>query len=375
MERPTFSVDTSAPSDSSSSNSSDTAFDPEKTAQRLLLSKFHSRGSPSRVYSFGPDTAGCGTFGVVQVVTEKKTGRQFACKIVRCQDDCKGSYYDNCDATGNDNPPRRDDRRSHREAKMSSKTSRPAFENQPAAAYYTVEASTDDEVLRELHALSTLSGVSGVVQLKEFFWHDSTVYIVMSLLNGGSLHSLAADRGSYTEDDTRELMRCLLQTVNRIHANGFVHRDLKLDNFVLAEPYDLSSVTILDFGLSGKMNTRRRELTECCGSPDYVAPEVIAQSARPAAGRRVPGYGKECDLWALGVAMYVLLSGYPPFVASTVGECLKRVYAGDFDFSDPVWEFISFEAKDLICSLLTVDPGERATVVEALAHPWFRMDE
>jgi serine/threonine protein kinase len=100
-----------------------------------------------------------------------------------------------------------------------------------------------------------------------------------------------------------------------------------------------------------------------CGSPQYVAPEVL---------QAVEGfkYGKECDLWSAGVILFCLLGGYHPFESDHEPVLFKKIQSGSFAFDDPLWDDISPDAKDLFKQLLTKDPRIRITAAKALKHPW-----
>lgn len=101
----------------------------------------------------------------------------------------------------------------------------------------------------------------------------------------------------------------------------------------------------------------------CCGTPGYVAPEVLSYT----------GYGPEVDLWSLGVLLYVLLCGFPPFYDENEAALFAQIQSGKFEFISPYWDDISKEAKDLISKLLTVDVKKRYTADQALKHPWFQI--
>ena len=118
---------------------------------------------------------------------------------------------------------------------------------------------------------------------------------------------------------------------------------------------------IADFGLS-KVVGHETTLKTACGSPSYVAPEVLSQSYN--------GYTDEVDLWSAGVIMYILLCGFPPFYSEDTPELFEQIQSGRFDYPSPYWDGVSQEAKDLINRLLVVDPNERLSAVQALEHEW-----
>ena len=121
---------------------------------------------------------------------------------------------------------------------------------------------------------------------------------------------------------------------------------------------DFSIIKISDFGLARILDDEFA--TTACGTPGYVAPEIIAGL----------GYGKEVDLWSLGVIMYTLLCGYPPFYEENNTLLFKMIEAGKYQFDSPYWDDVSDNAKNLIDQLLQVNPKKRLTAEQLLAHPW-----
>lgn len=180
-------------------------------------------------------------------------------------------------------------------------------------------------------------------------------YLVLELLEGGELFDRIIQKSSYNEGDARDVMFRLLSTVAYLHAQHVVHRDLKPENLLLEDGQDDKSIKIGDFGLA-EVTDGYVSLKIPCGTPGYAAPEVMNNMK----------YGKACDMWSVGVIMYVLLGGYPPFNADNYVASITE--APVFQ-SDP-WDGISLEAQDLIKKLLVVEPLERFTAEEALRHPW-----
>lgn len=101
-------------------------------------------------------------------------------------------------------------------------------------------------------------------------------------------------------------------------------------------------------------------MATACGTPGYVAPEVLKGDA----------YGAAVDMWSMGVILYILLCGFPPFYHESTAQLYKQIKKGDYDFPDPYWTQISANAKDLVRKLLTVNPQNRATPDDVLRHPW-----
>ena len=157
-----------------------------------------------------------------------------------------------------------------------------------------------------------------------------------------------------------------LQAVAHIHEKGIVHRDLKLENLLYYDDTEDSRILVADFGLSD-WEVNLSPGSPVCGTPGYLAPEVIAREACTTAS----------DVWAVGVVSYILLCGYPPFFAEpdepdTDATILKKILKCQYKFHGRSWSNITDDAKDFIRALLNPDPIKRPTCEEALLLPWLR---
>uniref|UniRef100_A0A673YN66 Calcium/calmodulin-dependent protein kinase 1Da n=1 Tax=Salmo trutta TaxID=8032 RepID=A0A673YN66_SALTR len=171
------------------------------------------------------------------------------------------------------------------------------------------------------------------------------------------------EKGFYTEKDASTLIRQVLDAVDYLHKLGIVHRDLKPENLLYFNPQDESKIMISDFGLS-KMEGSGDVMSTACGTPGYVAPEVLAQKP----------YSKAVDCWSIGVIAYILLCGYPPFYDENDSKLFEQILKADYEFDAPYWDDISDSAKDFIGSLMEKDPAKRFTCDQALRHPWIAGD-
>uniref|UniRef100_G3W393 calcium/calmodulin-dependent protein kinase n=1 Tax=Sarcophilus harrisii TaxID=9305 RepID=G3W393_SARHA len=185
---------------------------------------------------------------------------------------------------------------------------------------------------------------------------------VLKKVTGGELFERIMERGSYTEKDASHLVGQVLGAVSYLHSLDIVHRDLKPENLLYATPFEDSKIMISDFGLSKIQESN--VLGTACGTPGYVAPELLEQKP----------YGKAVDVWALGVISYILLCGYPPFYDENDSELFNQILKANYEFDSPYWDDISESAKDFIRHLLERDPERRFTCEQALQHLWISGD-
>jgi len=197
------------------------------------------------------------------------------------------------------------------------------------------------------------------VKLFEMFETSKKLYMVLELLTGGELFDRIVAKGSYSEKEAAALIRDISGAIKYLHSIGVVHRDLKPENLLYLNPKPDSPIKITDFGLA-KLKGTSDNMTTACGTPGYVAPEVLKNEP----------YDRAVDLWSLGVILYILLCGFPPFYHESTAQLYKQIKKGEYDFPDPYWTDISAEAKNLVTCLLTVNPKKRITAEGVLAHPW-----
>ncbi|OUC47744.1 putative kinase domain protein [Trichinella nativa] len=222
----------------------------------------------------------------------------------------------------------------------------------------TVEQARElrETTLREIRILKMMAGHQNIIELHDFYEMPSFLFIVFELAKDGELFDYLTKVVTCSEKKTRHIMKQLLEAVKAMHQKNIVHRDIKLENVLMV---DDETVKLTDFGFAYEI-TGDMQLTELCGTPGYLAPEVLKVSMYDSA----KGYGLEVDLWACGVIMYTLKQIY----------MLRAITEGRYEFRSPEWDEISEAAKDLIRKLLSVDPKARATAKEALAHPYFQQN-
>jgi len=206
-----------------------------------------------------------------------------------------------------------------------------------------------------------------VLDLVDFVEDKKYYYMVTDKLQGGELFDRIVRREQYGERQARDLVKVLVDTIAYLHQHHVIHRDLKPENLLLADGEDDSNIKLADFGLATKVveeNGVHEPLTQACGSPGYVAPEIIA----------FEGYGKPVDVWAIGVIVYILLCGYPPFQGEDQDQLFENIKHGRFGFDPQDWNCVSHQAKSFICDILTVDVKRRPTARALLDHPWMTAD-
>ncbi|KAL9274877.1 Calcium-dependent protein kinase 1-like protein [Drosera capensis] len=213
-----------------------------------------------------------------------------------------------------------------------------------------------EDVRREVQIMHHLTGNRNIVELKGAFEDRHSVNLVMELCEGGELFDRIIAKGHYSEREAARLFREMVSVVHTCHSMGVMHRDLKPENFLFLSPDDGSPLKATDFGLSVffKPGDVFKDLV---GSAYYVAPEVLRRK-----------YGAEADIWSVGVILYILLSGVPPFWAENEQGIFDSILRGHLDFSSDPWPSISSSAKDLVKRMLRQDPKERLSAKEVLSE-------
>jgi serine/threonine-protein kinase Chk2 len=160
----------------------------------------------------------------------------------------------------------------------------------------------------------------------------------------------------------------MLEAVKYLHEKGITHRDLKPENILLSCDDNDTLIKVTDFGLS-KIVGEQSLMQTLCGTPSYLAPEVIKSAG-------LGGYDKAVDCWSMGVILYIMLGGYPPFSDEIKEYTLQdQICNGRYSFPKEYWNDVSKDAIDLITKLLTIDSQKRITTAEALNHPWMKDDK
>ncbi|KAE8348983.1 Pkinase-domain-containing protein [Aspergillus coremiiformis] len=245
-------------------------------------------------------------------------------------------------------------------------------------------------ILKEVQIMRQIDHPN-IVKLISFSESRQYYYIILELCPGGELFHQIVRLTYFSEDLSRHVITQVAKAIEYLHeTSGVVHRDIKPENLLFypipfipsknpkpLQPGDedkvdegefipgkgsggIGVIKIADFGLS-KVIWDSQTMTPC-GTVGYTAPEIVKDER----------YSKSVDMWALGCVLYTLLCGFPPFYDESIQVLTEKVARGQYTFLSPWWDDISKSAKDLISHLLTVDPDQRYSIKEFLAHPWIR---
>jgi len=241
-------------------------------------------------------------------------------------------------------------------------------------------------VFKEIEIFYHCQGHKNIIQLIEFFEEEDRFFMIFEKINGGPLLAHIQKRVQFTENEASLIIKDLASALKYIHKKGIAHRDLKPENILCFSETSPCPVKICDFDLGSKVVQNESSpistptLLSPVGSPLFMSPEIASNFMGVATG-----YDKRCDLWSLGVIMYILLSGNPPFYNVCGYDCgwekgdfcqlcqdllFNSIQEGIYDFPENEWGYISDDAKDLIKHLLVKDASQRYTAEMVLKHRW-----
>ncbi|KAH0809667.1 hypothetical protein GEV33_013123 [Tenebrio molitor] len=216
----------------------------------------------------------------------------------------------------------------------------------------------------EIEILMRYGHHPGIVSLKGVYDEAGKMYVVLQLLRGGDLLDYMMAKRHLSEQEAAAILKTLASTVAYLHENGVVHRDLKPANILFAsEDCTPDSVTICDMGFAKQLRADNGLLMTPCYTANFVAPEVLKRQ----------GYDAACDIWSLGVILYIMLSGRCPFSTApndSPQRILQRISSGKLDLHNGRWANVSQEAKMLVTDMLHIAPQRRPTAAQLVKHMW-----
>ncbi|KAK9765353.1 Serine/threonine-protein kinase, partial [Basidiobolus ranarum] len=216
----------------------------------------------------------------------------------------------------------------------------------------TKDESKEIRVVREA-AIMTLLNHPNIVKMKEVVIRPHHYYLIMEYVSGGQMLDYIISHGRLKEKHARKFIRQICSAIDYCHRNSIVHRDLKIENILIAND---GSIKIIDFGLSNLFSPRSH-LSTFCGSLYFAAPELLSAKAYT---------GPEVDIWSIGIVLYVLVCGKVPFDDQNQPALHAKIKRGHVDY--PTW--LSSDCKHLLSRILVTNPSDRASMAEILRHPW-----
>jgi len=222
--------------------------------------------------------------------------------------------------------------------------------------------------MKEIAILRTLDHMS-ILKIYEFYQDDKCFYLIMECCNDGDLFDMIQKNAPFNEYSACHIIYQILSAIVYCHSNNIVHRDIKADCILIestepvtynGENFDLYHIRLSDFSSARSFN-KKKKLTKKIGTSYFIAPEVLARN-----------YNEKCDVWSIGVLLFILLCGKPPFWGESDKEILEKVKNNNIDWREEEWKNVSADGQAFVKELLTVKPSNRPSASEALQHRWFK---
>ncbi|CAG9313378.1 unnamed protein product [Blepharisma stoltei] len=219
-----------------------------------------------------------------------------------------------------------------------------------------INVDNNKKVDEEIDILKELDHPN-IMKIYEVYESSKSYYIISEFISGGELFDKIIAAKYISEKLAAKYLHDIMGAINYCHSRGIVHRDLKPENLLLDSKDENANIKIIDFGISERLKSDAK-LRETIGTLYYMAPEVVKGE-----------YDQKCDVWSAGVILYIMLCGRPPFYGNSNLELIKCIKKGP-KMTDKIWNSISAEVKDLIHKMLAVEPADRLSAADVLAHPW-----
>jgi len=227
-----------------------------------------------------------------------------------------------------------------------------------------ITSMEDARVVREVALLKSLDSNRGTISCVDFYQDPHHYYIISEYAEGGSLQQRLVAKRRLPEAQVKELARSLLEGLRYLHKHDICHRSLKPDNILLRiVDDDVEAAMIADFGTAIHIpyfEGGRGQITGKCGSSLYAAPEVQNRKA----------YDTQCDVWSLGVVLFLALSGSLPFIDKNRRSLLRKITKAEYIYDPKDWSTVSRDARRFVSKMLRADPDERITAERALRDVW-----
>ena len=221
----------------------------------------------------------------------------------------------------------------------------------------------DKKFLKEIEILIKLEHPN-IIKIFEYFTDETNYYLITEYISGGELYEGLVKMANFNEFKCAYILNQIISAVYYLHSNGIVHRDVKPENILISNSNrDLLNIKLIDFGSCNYIK-KNENFTLKVGSPYYIAPEVLKHD-----------YNNKCDIWSVGVILYILLVGYPPFKAKNKNELFNKIKNGKYSLDGPEWNRVSEGAKDLVKHMLDYDYNQRFSAEECLNHLWIKQFE